>query len=173
MEYLITYLWSLAPVVELRGAIPIGYLHYNIPIVQSALLGIAGGLTITAASILALPIIVANLKYVPPLERLMNAVLKRTRKDYSKKMKLWGEFFLVILVAIPLPGSGAFTGSIVAYLFGIRPKIAFCLIGLGVAISGILVAFITLTGYGIWEFFTDATEVVSQEVTELVPDVLD
>ena len=49
----------------------------------------------------------------------------------------------MILVAIPLPGSGGFTGALVAWLFGVKPKIAIALISLGIFFAGLLMLGIT------------------------------
>src|SRR6056297_112064 len=122
MEYLYTYLWAITPVVELRGAIPIGYLHYQLGIIPATLIGILGGITIVVFCLVMLPIIFKAIERFPRLNKYKEALLERTRKNYSEKLLLWGEIFLVVLVSIPLPGSGAFTGSLVAYLFGIPIK---------------------------------------------------
>ena len=47
-------------------------------------------------------------------------LLERTRRNHSKKFERWKEFALVILVAIPLPFTGAWTGALAAFVFGIR-----------------------------------------------------
>ena len=57
-----------------------------------------------------------------------------------QKYAFWG---LVILVAIPLPGTGAWTGALVAAMLDMRLKKAFPAIALGVVIAGIVVAFVT------------------------------
>lgn len=150
MPYLYTYLWSITPVVELRGAIPIGYLHYDLGIIPSTLIGILGGITIVIFCLIMLPILFQLMEKVPLLNKIKNAVLEKTRAKHSEKMQHWGEFFLVVLVAVPLPGSGAFTGSLVAYLFGIAPKRAFLLISGGTVVSGLLVATLTVSGKGLW-----------------------
>lgn len=52
-----------------------------------------------------------------------------------------GHLALILFVAVPLPGSGAWTGALVAYLFGVERKKAFGLISAGLIIAGTLVAF--------------------------------
>ena len=69
-----------------------------------------------------------------------------TKEDLLKKYELLG---LCILVAIPLPGTGAWTGSLVAAVFDIRLKHAFPAIALGVLIAGIIVSVVT---YGVTIF---------------------
>jgi len=128
---------SAAPIAELRGGIP---------------LAISQGCSPTAAFLLA---VVGNLLVVLPLlfgleafervllrwrisRRLLEWVLARARKK-SRWVEHWGPIGLILLVAIPLPGTGAWTGSIVARLLGIDPRKAFPWIAVGVLIAGILV----------------------------------
>ena len=55
------------------------------------------------------------------------------------------------MTAIPIPGSGAYTAALVAYVFGVRPRSAFIIIGLGVIASG-LIAFSLIHGVeNVWQ----------------------
>lgn len=152
MAYIYTYILSITPVIELRAAIPIGYLHYQLGIIPATLIGILGGISIVAFCMIMLPILFKAVEAFPFIDQYKKALLKKTQQQYSHKIRLWGEFFLVLLVALPLPGSGAFTGSLVAYLFGIQKKQAFLLISLGTIISALIVATLTLSGQGLWGF---------------------
>ncbi len=69
-----------------------------------------------------------------------------SKEELLKKYELLG---LCILVAIPLPGTGAWTGSLVAAVFDIRLKHAFPAIALGVLIAGVIVSIVT---YGVTIF---------------------
>jgi len=60
--------------------------------------------------------------------------------------KRWGALALIILVAIPLPITGAWTGSVAAYLFEIKKPLAFLYITIGVIIAGGIVTFLTISG---------------------------
>lgn len=150
MAYIYTYLLAITPVIELRGAIPIGYLHYQLGIIPATLIGILGGITIVVFCMILLPVIFKAMETFPFINKYKEALLEKTRRQYSHKIRLWGEIFLVLLVSLPLPGSGAFTGSLVAYLFGIPKKQAFLLISLGTIISALIVATLTLSGQGLW-----------------------
>ena len=142
---ILTMLWAMVPVAELRFAIPFG---------------VVAGLSVPKAMILA---IIGNCLPVPVLvlfttrvfawlriksERLNSFVARIEEKGKSKigqveKYKFWG---LMILVAIPLPGTGAWTGSLVAALMEMDLKKAIPPIFLGVLLAGIIVSMIT---YGI------------------------
>ncbi|MEF9921276.1 MAG: small multi-drug export protein [Anaerovoracaceae bacterium] len=139
---IMTFLVSMVPVLELRGAIPVG---------------VANGLDVKVALIVA---ILGNLVPVPFIiifirkiflwmrtrsERLNGIVVKLENKAAEKseivnKYEWWG---LVILVAIPLPGTGAWTGALVAAMLNMRLKRAFPAIAIGVVIAGIIVSYLT------------------------------
>ncbi len=137
-----TFIISMIPVIELRGAIPIA---------------VANGLNIWVA----IPVsIIGNLVPVPfiiifihkifemlrekskGLNRLVTSLEKRAanKSDVVQKYAFWGLF---VLVAIPLPGTGAWTGSLVAAMLKMSLKRSFPAIALGVITAGIIVAFVT------------------------------
>ena len=135
----------MVPVVELRGAIPYG---------------VIAGLSVPAAFALA---VVGNLVPIPVLVVFTRKVFEWMRrksdwldrivsrleakadknKEVVMKYQFWG---LVILVAIPLPGTGAWTGALVAAMMDMRLKRAMPAIILGVFIAGVIVTSLT---YGV------------------------
>jgi len=76
--------------------------------------------------------------------RFFTWLFERTKKNHSKKFKRWKDWALVIFVAIPLPLTGAWSGAVAAFVFGIPIKRALPLIGLGVIIAGIVVSLVTV-----------------------------
>lgn len=134
-------LLSLAPVSELRGAIPVG-LAAEIPI---ALLYPACVL----ANLLPVPFIILFLRKLLAwmhrcggfLQRCADWLIRRgtSKSALVKKYEMLG---LYLLVAVPLPGTGAWTGALVAALLGRRIKHALPVIGAGVATAGVLVLLI-------------------------------
>ena len=80
--------------------------------------------------------------HMPKLDGLVIRMEKKAEKNRAavEKYAFWG---LVILVAIPLPGTGAWTGALVAAMMEMRLKRAFPAIAIGVAIAGVIVSVIT------------------------------
>ena len=133
---------AMVPVIELRGAIPYG---------------VIAGLSVPAAFIIA---VIGNLVPIPVLVEFTRKVFEwlRTKSERLDRMvsrleskaeknqevvnryKFWG---LVLLVAIPLPGTGAWTGALVAAMMDMRLKNAMPAIILGVIIAGIIVTTVT------------------------------
>jgi uncharacterized membrane protein len=141
-RYLLTFLVSMLPIVELRGAIPIG--------VGAGLGTLPAMITAVIGNMVPVPFIIMFIRHIfawlrvksARLERLVSRLESRAEGKWEKvhRYQLLG---LMILVAIPLPGTGAWTGALVAALMDIRLKNAVPAIFLGVVIAGILVTGIT------------------------------
>lgn len=141
-KIIMTFLISMVPVVELRGAIPIGVAH-GLNFWVAIAVSIVGNLVPVPFIIIFIRKIFAWLRTKSAwlnnlVTRLENRALKKT--DTVRKFKFWGLF---IFVAIPLPGTGAWTGALVAAMMEIRLKRAFPAIAIGVAIAGVIVSVIT------------------------------
>ncbi|MBQ3090283.1 MAG: small multi-drug export protein [Oscillospiraceae bacterium] len=132
----------MVPLIELRGAIPIG-VGLGLDLVPTILLCILGNMIPVPFIILFIRKIFALMRRLSP--KLDGIVVKMENKAYSKKEILdkYKALGLYILVAIPLPGTGAWTGSLVAALFDIRLKTAFPIIFAGVATAGLIIGLIT------------------------------
>lgn len=139
---------SALPITELRGAIPIALIIYKMPIFPAYFFAVLGNI---------MPVIFLLL-YLKPfsdflcrwhfLNIFFKWLFKRTHQ-YEEKFEKYGALFLLVFVAVPLPGTGAWTGSIAAFVFGIRFWYAFPAIVGGIIIAGIIV---TLTSLGIISF---------------------
>ncbi len=137
-----TILVSMLPVIELRGGIPYGVV---------AGLGVKTALTCALiGNILPVPFLILFTTKVfawlrtksPKLDRLVVKMEQKgmSEKDVIDKYEFWG---LVLLVAIPLPGTGAWTGCLVAALLEMDVKKSIPAVILGVLIAGAIVSFIT------------------------------
>lgn len=129
---------SMVPIIELRGAIPIG---------------VANGLSVRTAlfaaiigNLIPVPIIILFVRKVfafirTKSEKLDHLVCRfeEKAKKQSGMVEKYEWFGLVLLVAIPLPGTGAWTGALVAAMLDMRMKRAFPAIMIGVIIAGIVV----------------------------------
>jgi len=89
-------------------------------------------------------------RHIPLFDRIMKKIFEKTQKEHSHKMEVVGELFLVLFVAIPLPGSGAWSGVLIAYLFGVPYRMAIFLVSLGVILSGIAISLMTIFGKEVW-----------------------
>lgn len=140
---------SMFPIVELRGAIPFG-VGMGMNALRVALLSVVGNLIPVPFIIWLIRPILEWLKKTKLLSKIGAWIDRRTMKKSENitKYKMLG---LMILVAIPLPGTGAWTGAMIAGLLNMRVKDSLPAIALGVVIAGILVISIT---YGVKFLFT-------------------
>ena len=88
---------------------------------------------------------------MPKLDGLVTRMEKKAEKNRAavEKYAFWG---LAILVAIPLPGTGAWTGALVAAMMEMRLKRAFPAIVIGVVIAGVIVSIVTYGAQAIFSF---------------------
>ena len=141
-EFCFTILVSMIPVVELRGGIPFG---------------VAAGLSVPAAYLAA---VIGNLLPVPFIIVYIRRIFQWLRKNFSRldrvvdalerKAHLKGRLVsrykylgLAILVAIPLPGTGAWTGALAAAFLDMPLRRAIPAITLGVLAAGVIISILT------------------------------
>jgi uncharacterized membrane protein len=130
---------SMMPIFELRGAIPLAVLHFKMPVLTAFMISWIGNLLPVLPIIYFLEPIRKSLSNIKFINRFFTWLYARTYKRSKKVMRL-GAIGLSLFVAIPLPVTGAWTGSVVAILFDIKPRYAFPAIILGVTIAGIVVS---------------------------------
>jgi len=141
-----TLLISMLPIGELRVAIPVGMTVYDLPFWSAFLWSFIGNIIPIFFVIWGLDLLINKFAVhrIYFLNKFFNWLFERTRKKHTKNFERWQNLALVIFVAIPLPGTGAWTGALIAYVFGIPLKRAFPAIASGVLIAGIIVTLITL-----------------------------
>lgn len=145
LESLITIAISAAPVAELRGGLPYALARGATPVV-AFVLAVAGNLVVVPILLFGLRTAERVLRRWQLTARLMEHVFARTRRK-GKWVDRFGLLGLFLLVAIPLPGTGAWTGAIAAVLLGVPIKRAFAVIALGVLAAGVLVLFASLGAF--------------------------
>ena len=148
-EFTLTVLVSMLPVVELRGGIPFG---------------VAAGLPVWAAftaavigNLIPVPFIIVYIRRVfqwmrrklPRLNSLVDA-LERKAHLKGQKVTKYKYLGLMILVAIPLPGTGAWTGSLAAAFLDMPLRRAVPAVIVGVLVAGIAISILT---FGVTSLF--------------------
>lgn len=143
-QFLTAFILSILPISEIRGGIPLAItLGYN-PWISF--------LVLTLANILIIPLIFFFLdhlnKYFLNLKwysYLFNKWVVSSRRKIEHKIGTNTELLaLFLFVAIPLPGTGAYSGVLIAWLFNLKRKKAILAIALGVLVAGIIITLATL-----------------------------
>jgi uncharacterized membrane protein len=130
------------PVVELRGAIPLG-VALGLPPWESFLLALLGNLLVAPVALLLLPWAVEAATRVPVLRRAWEALEARVRLKGEEQVQRLGALGLFLFVAVPLPGTGAWSGSVLAVVLGLKRRYALLAISLGVVAAGLLTLLLT------------------------------
>ena len=145
LKYIVTFLVAMVPVIELRGAIPIG-VSWGVPVTQAYIIGV-----------------IANMIPVPFIYFYARKIL-----EWGKDKKYVGTFFtfclqkgesggrklmakagrgtflaLLIFVGIPIPGTGAWTGTLAASILKIDFKRSVLAVMLGVMMAGVIMALVS------------------------------
>ena len=134
----------MVPVIELRGALPLG-VGMGLPPLAAAAIAIIGNLVPVPFILILLQKIFDFMRTKKHTKKLVLWLEKKAEKNRTKIDK-YGWLGLIILVAIPLPGTGAWTGALVSSCFKMRKKPSMLAITAGVIIAGIIVFLIT---YGV------------------------
>lgn len=140
--YVFTFLLSLTPIIELRGAIPYA-LAAGISPLWTLWISVFGNLLPVPFIILLIRKIFAFLKTIPKIAAFILALERKAhlKGRIVQRYRVWG---LMLLVAIPLPGTGAWTGALVAAILDIQLRKALPAIFAGLVIAGVLVLFLSL-----------------------------
>ncbi len=145
MKQLYLLLLAMMPINELRGTIPVGIEVFKLPVWQVLLVAITGTMIPIFFLLLLLPWLVNFLTKRSALaDRFFTWLFQRTREKFYKNYSLYGNLGLAIFVAIPLPMTGAWSGAVAAFVFGIPYWRALGWIFLGVVVSGLIIMVLSL-----------------------------
>ncbi|GHU53046.1 transporter [Clostridia bacterium] len=138
-EWLV-FIVSLFPILELRGGI-IAAAIVNLPMWKAILISLAGNALPIPFILLFIIKIMQWMKKIKLFRPLIIWVEKKAAK-HSGVINKYGVWGLVLFVGIPLPGTGAWTGALIAALLKINLKKSFFAIGLGLLLATIIMTFI-------------------------------
>ena len=142
-EELCVFFCSMLPIIELRGAIPLGA-GFGMPWWQTFAISVLGNMLPIPFILLLVNWVLDVMKKIKGLRRIafwLEAKVEKKR-DKVEKYAFWG---LVLFVAIPFPGTGAWTGSLVASVTRMRFWRSFLCVTIGVLIAAVIM---TLVSYG-------------------------
>lgn len=138
---LCVFFCSMIPIIELRGAIPLGAL-YGLGITETFLLSVLGNMLPVPFILLFIRAVLDFMKKVRSLSKIALWVEAKADKHKSKIEK-YAYFGLFLFVAIPLPGTGAWTGSLIAALMHMKFGKSFLWVFLGVLTAGVIMSVIS------------------------------
>jgi uncharacterized membrane protein len=143
MPYLVVFLISMVPLIELRGAIPYGLAIGLDPFLTYALAIVGNCLPVPFILFFIKKILAwMQASRVRFLRRVATFVVEKGQRGF-RKVQRYAVFGLYLFVAVPLPGTGAWTGALIAALLDMRKRYAFPSIFLGVITAGVVMSLIT------------------------------
>ena len=145
-DWLMVMLLSMFPFWELRGTILLwgADIFPTLSKYEVYLWAVLGNLIPVPLILKFFPWVEQKLRRFPTFERFFNWLFERTRRKAEGQVGRYKEAALIIFVAIPLPITGAWTGSLIAYLFDLGHAASFLFITVGVLIAGVIMLTIVL-----------------------------
>lgn len=144
---------SMLPITELRAAIPIGIEVFKLSVLHTWVLAVMGNMFPTIFLLALLPYLHNWMLEQKFIGRVFKKKLKDAEQYFSGNHAKYGAIALVLFVGIPLPFTGAWTGSLAAFIFNIRFRQAFPLILMGVSLAATIVTILTLGVGGVVRLF--------------------
>lgn len=149
-KYLIVFLISMVPLVELRGAIPYA-VGFNLPLIPSYIVAVIGNLLPVPFIFLFARKILVWGQDKPVIGRFFKFCLEKGEKGGRKLQEKAGKGLyvaLLLFVGIPLPGTGAWTGTLAASLLDMDFKKSSLAVMLGVILAGVIMLAASLGVFG-------------------------
>jgi uncharacterized membrane protein len=145
---LLVVLTAATPVLELRGAIPLG-LALGLPVAKVYILALIGNMLPIPIILTGITYVLSKLKMIPSIHLWIVGFGEGKGARLSNLIQRWGWLGLIVFVAIPLPGTGAWTGALAAVFLGLRFWSSFLAILIGVIIAGLLVSGLGIVAFSL------------------------
>lgn len=138
----IVFIISMIPILELRGALLVAGPLLGVPVSRAIPLSVLGNIIPVPFILLLITPVFNWMKGTKRLKPIVDKLEAKAmnKSDQIEKYEFWG---LVLFVGIPLPGTGAWTGSLIASLLGIKFKKAFPAVILGICMATVIMWFIS------------------------------
>ena len=153
-QILIGLILTILPVFELRGGLPVvigAVVHEGLPLWPYILIVFLLNILIIFPIFLFLDFLHEIFMNIKIYRKIIGSFVLKTHKKAEKVQKRfdrWGYLALMLFVAVPLPGTGAWTGTLVAWILGLDRKRSILAIGSGVIIAGLIFLFLSLGFFG-------------------------
>lgn len=148
--YLVTFIVSMIPIIELRGAIPIGVLTFHLSYFEAFIISFIGNILPVYFIVKFIRPIFDLLGRIKILKKIIDWATEKASKKIAESDKLQKATLLgvFLFVAVPLPGTGAWMGSLIANFLDLPAKKAVPVIVLGVFTAGVIMLGLTAVANG-------------------------
>lgn len=153
-QWVKVFLMSMVPWLESRYVIPFAILRFSWEWWQAFPLAILGNMVPVPFILFFFHSVERFLQRYKMFANLLDKLFTITRKRANNKIKQYEYLGLLMFVAVPLPFTGAWTGSLIAYLFNLRFSKSIVTILVGVITASAITTTVTLTGTYLWLWFS-------------------
>lgn len=148
-NYLFSILLSIVPISELRGGLPYAYFN-GIPLWQAFLISVISNIAVVPIVWIFLSTLHITLyKHIKAYQSFFDKTVAKARTKVKDKIQKYGYWGLLLFVGIPLPVTGAWTGTLGSWILGLDKKKSLLFISLGVLLSGLIVSLLLTLGIGL------------------------
>lgn len=155
LQTLLTYLhglppeWIVAiiaalPLTELRASIPLGIAFFHMRPIEALWYSWAGNAIPIVLLFAFLPFVIAFIeKHIPSIHRILEKHFYHLEEKHRTNYQKYGMLFLIVFVAIPLPGFGVWSGILLSILFRMKYRYSIPAVVIGLILLGLIVLFLT------------------------------
>ncbi len=143
---IVVMLLAFSPIGEVRVSVPVAIFGFKMGWGQAAVWSLFGNLFVAPVAFWLYPRIEALIRRWHRTEALLDRIYARTRGKQGKSVEKWQEAAIALFIAIPIPGSGAWSGVLVAHIFGLPWQKTWRYFYAGVAAATALVTVLVTTG---------------------------
>lgn len=151
-QIIIIILLSVLPFLEARAGIPYGII-VGIPWWLVLIIVIISNILVAPLGYFFWDTLIHLFRKIGFVDKLYHKTVEKVQKKSRKYVEKYGELGLAIFIGIPIPGSGVYSGSLAAIIFGLKFKKFMIASIIGVVVASVLVTIIMLSGIGIFDFF--------------------
>jgi uncharacterized membrane protein len=148
-----TVVLAMLPISELRGAIPYAVTVANMPWQEAYVISVIANFIPVIFILRLIGPVSDYLRRYHSFDRFFDWLFARARRK-GKMIERFEVLGLILFVAIPLPVTGAWTGSVAAFIFGIKKRVALPAIFAGIMIAGVIVTLASLGVITVWGIAT-------------------
>lgn len=144
---------TFLPFLELRASIPYGIITAHLPWYWVVFICVISNIIVGIVYYYLVDWVFRLFLKIPVFNAIWEKKVEKTRQKIHAGVEKWGEYFLIIFIGIPLPGSGVYTGALGAYLLGMSFRKFLIANIFGVLIAAAAVTLAVMTGAGILKLF--------------------
>ena len=142
--YLTTFFLASFPIGELKVAIPVALSVYKLSISETLFLSMMSNIILAWILIYFLTNITSVAKNFDFFKKALDWIFERTRRNFFHRHRILGDIALIVIVAIPLPFTGAWTASVAAWLLEIPKYQALIYITVGIIVGANIILLMSL-----------------------------